>query len=143
RCTAARWTSGRATGAAGATRGACSAATSRRAMAGAAGPRPRSSATISTTTAPTRPCPPSVAPPIPLRRRASPATASSGSVSFCTAGSRRPLFLEARPAARPQKLQRAKAGLVVHLVAALDPVPQVDEGQAEAAGVADVVEDHE
>src|ERR1700678_1497549 len=47
------------------------------------------------------------------------------------------------PAGRPQQLQRAEAGLVVHLVAALDPVAQVDEGQGGLLGVADVVEDRE
>src|SRR5947208_1996148 len=51
--------------------------------------------------------------------------------------------IDAQPARGREALLRQEAALVVHLLGALDPVAEIDIGQAEAAGAGNVVEDHE
>src|SRR3569832_672715 len=50
--------------------------------------------------------------------------------------------LDTRPAVAGQRFHRLEAGLVGHLLAALDPIAEIDVRDAAAFRVADVVEDH-
>src|ERR1700723_2556091 len=54
-----------------------------------------------------------------------------------------PLPLHPRPAVQAQALLRQVARLVAHLLRALDPIAEIDVGQAEAARFLDVVENDE
>src|SRR5688572_30946356 len=70
----------------------------------------------------------------------------SGSVRKCRLAQQRQLALfriEPPPPARTKPLERPETGLVGHALRFLDPVAQVDIGQAGTAGADDVVEDDE
>src|SRR3569623_1484847 len=49
--------------------------------------------------------------------------------------------IEALPAVRPEPLERAEAGLVGHALRILDPIAEIDVGQARPRGADDMIED--
>src|SRR4051812_23005102 len=52
------------------------------------------------------------------------------------------LNLQRLPAIRGQRLQRRIAGLVVHLLAAAHPIPQIDVWEPRGAGEPHMIQDH-
>src|SRR5882724_4044943 len=75
-------------------------------------------------------------------RPASPALKQFKRLSWKNSARNRFVFV-AFPAFRAEMLLRHEAHLIVHLARAVDPVAEIDMGQAHGSGAGDVVEDHE